>query len=339
MNDEQLVPTPSNSTSGVSTTRRGEKFTNPEDVQLHSADFKFDDWAHHVESQCDEFFPKVTTTTTATIDGDDGTAWESHYQKTQQNFYPIKNYVFRAFPSVLMMKHPGQQSNGKFLMLDLGCGTGSCVMPIMRQRKEDVYICVDVSATAVRLLSQHDVVRALPEGHFHAGVVNLREPKQMVATLKTLLSRAEDTTKKNGGSVDSVLCLFSFVLCALGRRGDRLAALCALADWMRAAATLLAIPPTCCVVCFRDYGMYDHGHLRFAKEPAKNVELEPRSFCKGDGTQQHYFELEDTRALFLEAGFGETEEQPLEYHCNLVQNRKTGVAMHKVFVNGCFRLL
>ena len=40
-------------------------------------------------------------------------------------FYPIKNYIAHAFPEV--------QTSTPSHVLECGCGTGSCVLPLMKQ--------------------------------------------------------------------------------------------------------------------------------------------------------------------------------------------------------------
>jgi methyltransferase-like protein 6 len=53
------------------------------------------------------------------------------------------------------------------------------------------------------------------------------------------------------------------------------------------------------MICFRDYGLYDMTMLRF--KPFQHVV--DFTFLRGDGTLSSFFELEATKALFVEAGF------------------------------------
>jgi methyltransferase-like protein 6 len=115
--------------------------------------------------------------------------------------------------------------------------------------------------------------------------------------------------------------LLVFVLSAIGKSLQK-----------RSLERLRAAMKPSGLLCFRDYGRYDHNERRFFDGGNKVAD---GGYIKGDGTQQCFFELEETRSLFREAGFEEV--QPLEYHFNRVHNRKTDVEMRKVFVNGVFR--
>ena len=149
-------------------------------------------------------------------------------------------------------------------------------------------------------------------------------------------------------SVDLLLLIFT--LCAMESVADMHLALRRLHYWLRPGKWTTAnddgasgnvTPPVWKggKLLFRDYGMFDHNMFRFGSKSASaecNL-AEGELFCKkADGTSQFFFDVNFTKALFEAAGFVCLK---LDYHCNTVKNRKTGVSMHKVFVNGEFGVL
>jgi len=289
----------------AATTRKGEKFLDPESVVLHSSDFSFEEWQQHIiknglllckkdSEQKDETPPnQPLEETTGGISC--ANPWEQFYVQNQNHFFPIKNYILQAFPRRLL-----HSTQPPAVILDAGCGSGSGILPIMRHRPKD--------STAVRLLRDHDTVSSL-------GI--------RLTTLTVDLS----TCSRIPLDVSADIILLTFVLCALPSAQARAHAVQALRKACHPGS----------VVLFRDYAIYDNGHVRFAQAGAPEVEPAPYvTFAKRDHTTQHYFELSEVRQLFLHNGFAESvcPEEALGYHCNRVVNRKTRVSMSKVFLNG-----
>jgi methyltransferase-like protein 6 len=93
------------------------------------------------------------------------------------------------------------------------------------------------------------------------------------------------------------------------------------------------------VVCFRDYGIYDHAMLRFS--PSQRTE--ERTYVRGDGTLARFFTVEEARDAFGAAGFVEVgggegaeaaDQDPLRYCCVHNENKRKGIKMRRVFVHG-----
>ncbi|KAK6911350.1 hypothetical protein RJ641_023443 [Dillenia turbinata] len=84
------------------------------------------------------------------------------------------------------------------------------------------------------------------------------------------------------------------------------------------------------LLLFRDYGLYDMTMLRF--EPNKRVGF--REYMRSDGTRSYFFSLDTVRGLFVDAGFVELE---LEYCCVKSVNRRNGKCLKRVWVHGKFQ--
>lgn len=82
---------------------------------------------------------------------------------------------------------------------------------------------------------------------------------------------------------------------------------------------------------FRDYGRYDFGQLNLASKG--NRKLKDNFYRKNDGVCVYYFEEEELKSLCEKAGL-----KTIRVHlcCKLLQNRKTGLKMYRVWIQGRF---
>ena len=210
--------------------------------------------------------------------------WERHYELTTNNFFPIKNYIHRAFPTLLegssSASSGGDSSaNGdqsataktapRRLVMEVGCGNGSAILTFLKHCPHDDYVCFDISATAVRLLTDHAITRAFvaareeeEKGHTEEDSVASRPPpittfvydicdkvneldEAFVAARATEMKQAKVMTSSSSpplalsppyrrNTVDQMLLIF--VLCALPTVPDMLLAIRRMAYWLRPGA-------------------------------------------------------------------------------------------------------
>lgn len=84
------------------------------------------------------------------------------------------------------------------------------------------------------------------------------------------------------------------------------------------------------VVVVRDYALYDMAQLRLAEK--KRCKLGTNFYLKTDGTRVFYFSKESLRSLFADF-----QEEQNDLHYRLIENRKEGKAMHRVWIQAKFR--
>jgi tRNAThr (cytosine32-N3)-methyltransferase len=82
---------------------------------------------------------------------------------------------------------------------------------------------------------------------------------------------------------------------------------------------------------FRDYGRYDFGQLNLSSKG--NRKLRDNFYRKNDGVCVYYFLEEELNELCVNSGLVTIK---INFHCKLLQNRKTGLKMYRVWIQGRF---
>lgn len=179
-------------------------------------------------------------------------------------------------------------------MLELGCGYGSAIFPILAEcPKVRAHVC-DFSAHAIDILQQNPLFDARRCRAFVCDVA--RDELHGVAP----------------GSVDIALVVFA--MSALPPA--------AFLDTLRKVREVLRPGG---LLCFRDYGLYDLAMRRNAKKLGKSL------FYRSDGTLAYFFSREDIERVFgQQAGFNVVEN---EYATVRLTNRKKRVTMDRVWLH------
>ncbi|XP_048201212.1 mRNA N(3)-methylcytidine methyltransferase METTL8 [Perognathus longimembris pacificus] len=194
-------------------------------------------------------------------------------------------------------------SNATFRILEVGCGAGSSVFPILNTLQnlpESFLYCCDFASGAVELVKAHSSYRAAQCSAFVHDVCDDGLPYPFP-----------------DGILDVVLLVF--VLSSI--HPDRMQGVVSrLSKLLKPGGMLL----------FRDYGRYDKTQLRFKKGHC----LSENFYVRGDGTRAYFFTKGEVHHMFHKAGLDEKQ--------NLVDrrlqvNRKKQVKMHRVWVQGKFQ--
>ncbi|XP_058156638.1 tRNA N(3)-cytidine methyltransferase METTL8, mitochondrial isoform X2 [Dasypus novemcinctus] len=196
---------------------------------------------------------------------------------------------------------PGSMAT--FRLLEVGCGAGNSVFPILnilRNAPESFLYCCDFASGAVALVKSHASYRAAQCSAFVHDVCDDGLPYPFP-----------------DGILDVILLVF--VLSSI--HPDRMQGVVnRLSKLLKPGGMLL----------FRDYGRYDKTQLRFKKGHC----LSENFYVRGDGTRAYFFTKGEIHDMFCKAGLDEKQ--------NLVDrrlqvNRKKQVKMHRVWVQGKFQ--
>uniref|UniRef100_A0A8C6S2N0 tRNA N(3)-cytidine methyltransferase n=1 Tax=Nannospalax galili TaxID=1026970 RepID=A0A8C6S2N0_NANGA len=194
-------------------------------------------------------------------------------------------------------------SSATFRILEVGCGAGNSVFPILNTLQNipgSFLYCCDFASGAVELVKSHTSYRAAQCSAFVHDVCNDGLPYPFP-----------------DGILDVILLVF--VLSSI--HPDRMQAVIhRLSRLLKPGGMLL----------FRDYGRYDKTQLRFKKGHC----LSENFYVRGDGTRAYFFTKGEVHHIFCKAGLD--EKQNLVDH-RLQVNRKKQVKMHRVWVQGKFQ--
>ncbi|KAM6955244.1 tRNA N(3)-cytidine methyltransferase METTL8, mitochondrial isoform 1-T1 [Lycodopsis pacificus] len=221
----------------------------------------------------------------------------NHQTESGQGAAPDRNEA-----AIQAATFPGQHAS--FRILEVGCGVGNSVFPIVNSIKEtDAYLyCCDFSPCAIQLVKDH------PDYHdsvCHAFVQDICEemasfpfPPRSLDVILAVFVLSSIHPKRMQGIVNR------------------------LSTYLKHGGTFL----------FRDYGRYDFSQLRFKRGRC----LSEHFYTRGDGTCVYFFTKEEVHDLFSSAGLEEI--QNLEDR-RLQVNRGKKVAMHRVWMQSKYRKL
>ncbi|CAN1233391.1 tRNA N(3)-methylcytidine methyltransferase METTL6 [Linum perenne] len=314
-----------------------ESAAKAEEAEYFSKDFDWESLKQQVETNPSFQFhlrPHLPSSSDKQLEEEaearDSNAWQSfHIRHSSGKFFKERRYLLKEFPELV--------TSPQFTkVLEVGCGNGSSVIPILRGNKNiSVYACDCSNQTLVRVKEILDANLADAVDRFFAFFCDFASTGfpgwhfSFIASSFVSLGVIECQMMQTPGlsSLEESRCCVGGV------------------DFITLIFTLSAVPlklmPKAIMECFsvlkpgglllfRDYGLYDMTMLRFG--PDKRVGF--REYMRTDGTRSYFFCLDTVRDLFLEAGFTEVE---LDYCCVKSENRKRGKIMQRVWVHGKFQ--
>jgi len=191
--------------------------------------------------------------------------------------------------------------NSSYRILEVGCGTGSTVYPILEVNTDPgvMVYCCDLSATAVNLVKEH---KEFSQQRCFSFVCDVTKDWSEVPFLPA--------------SLDVITLIF--VLSAV--HPDKMA---------NVASKMFHYMKPGGQVFFRDYGRYDLAQLRFKKGKC----IQDNFYARGDGTRCYFFTQEEITQIFTSAGFTQTQNI---VDRRLQVNRGKKLKMYRVWIQAKF---
>ncbi|XP_021370240.1 methyltransferase-like protein 6 isoform X2 [Mizuhopecten yessoensis] len=222
--------------------------------------------------------------------------WDLFYKRNTTKFFKDRHWTTREFD--MLCGNIGDSSD-KRIILEVGCGVGNFIFPLLEQDSSLYFHACDFSPRAVQFVKENP----------------LYDPKRCNAFQCDITSDPL-TNQMPDNSVHLVSMIF--VLSAI--HPDKMAAaLSNISKVLRPGGFLL----------FRDYGLYDYAMLRF--QPGHK--LSENFYVRQDGTRAFYFTTELLTELVTEAGFIVRE---CDYVQRETVNKKEGLSVPRIFVQGKF---
>lgn len=319
-------------------------------VEYYDNDFSFEEHQMEMEHKLRSMQSSAETDEHDKIDDDEhiklhpntqAQCWDGfHTSHSTGNFFKPRRYIMKCFPCILDhcdAENSTQTEQSKRLVLEVGCGSGSSCLPILRNCSEStIILACDCSAKAVDVCKSV-VQSSIDSKNFGAFVSDpslesdesdTSFAQDVKAAHMQLLT--EETITNNDDTVGLAdIVLMVFVLSAVPpKRVPRF--MKQIYDAVKCGGK----------VCFRDYALYDLPMMRFKETHSINSTCSdsdgktPRLYERGDGTLSRFFSLDTIRDIFEPAGFIMEE---LRYATVFNNNRKTGERLKRAFVHAVFR--
>ncbi|GMI41380.1 hypothetical protein TrCOL_g8207 [Triparma columacea] len=222
-----------------------------------------------------------------------GPAWTKfHSDHSSAKFFRPKRYLPQSFSAAI--DHLCGLSASP-VILEVGSGAGAALFPLLKSLPASTSaVAIDIAPTAI------DLLRSQPK--FDASLIAAHVCDICVDDLPT-----------PPNTID--VAFLVFCLSAVPP-----------STFLSTLIKIRNVLKPDGMICFRDYGLYDMTMLRF--KPFQHVV--DFTFRRGDGTLSSFFELEATKALFVEAGFDLVEAK---YALVKNVNKKTGQCMRRCFTS------
>ena len=100
-----------------------------------------------------------------------GVYWHQFYKRHSDHFFKDRHYLHVVFPELLLRAdHPVLEDN-TVRLLEVGCGVGNAVIPLLDLNPNLYVVAVDFAKSAIEILSQHPAA-AQPRRRLEAHVVD-----------------------------------------------------------------------------------------------------------------------------------------------------------------------
>ena len=367
------------------------------EVQYFDSDFSFEDHALECNQQkhCDNntSTKQLTENDEALLPQSQSNAWNAfHTNHSAGNFYKARRYLTKSFPCILQyftkytqpqgnkdddqeedihqrttITQKNEERDDVRIILEIGCGSGSSCIPIMKQCAEmeefsieeenngidiqRILLACDSSSVAVDTTQRYiakfiekemetadDTKKKSSDILFDAFVSDpsLKDEEADSPFLRDVTAAYEKLMSKENDQQDNSTVKFEKGIAGIVVMVFVLSAVTP----PRVDRFLEQVYQTTSpggLVCFRDYGLYDMPMLRFDDDANVTCSTEmskDQVFVRGEGTIARFFSTETTKQLFELAGFETTE---CRYCTVFNNNRKTGQQLKRVFVHGVFK--
>ncbi|XP_019085143.1 PREDICTED: uncharacterized methyltransferase C3H7.11-like isoform X2 [Camelina sativa] len=221
--------------------------------------------------------------------------WDIFYKHHGDRFFKDRHYLDKEWNSYFSV-------SGKRVILEVGCGAGNTIFPLIATYPDIFVYACDFSPRAVELVKAHD-----------------EYTETRVCAFACDLTGDGLDNHISPSSVDIVTMIF--VLSAVSPEKMPLV-LQNIRKVLKPNGSIL----------FRDYAVGDLAQERFS---GKDQKISENFYVRGDGTRAFYFSNEFLETLFSEQGF---EVEELDVCCKQVENRSRELVMNRRWVQATFRL-
>ncbi|KAJ8627029.1 hypothetical protein MRB53_020336 [Persea americana] len=220
--------------------------------------------------------------------------WDVFYKLHQDKFFKNRHYLRKEWGSYF-------RAEGKKVVLEVGCGAGNTIFPLIDTYPDIFVHACDFSPRAVDLVKAH---KEFTEDRVNAFICDLTADDLCEKVLPT--------------SVDIVTMVF--VLSAIAPE-----------KMPFVLQNVRKILKPNGYVLIRDYGIGDLAQERLI---CKDQQISENFYVRGDGTRAYYFSIDFLTSLFKRNGF---DVEEVGMCCKQVENRARKLVMNRRWIQAVFR--
>lgn len=213
--------------------------------------------------------------------------------EVKTRYFFFSSWTTREFHELL----GGDDIEDQKVLLEVGCGVGNLVFPLISEKCNYFIYACDFSSRAVELVKQNELYNESKIKGFQCDI-----------TTETIFNEITH------GSVDIITLVF--VLSAV--HPDK---------FNQVAKNLFQLLKPGGILLFRDYGLYDMAQLRFK---ASN-KIGENFYVRQDGTCSYFFSLKEAKELYESSGFKIVQNNFIERR---TINKKEDVNVKRWFIQG-----
>ncbi|KAI8329048.1 methyltransferase-like protein 6-like protein, partial [Chlamydoabsidia padenii] len=226
--------------------------------------------------------------------------WDMFYKRHTTKFFKDRHWTDREFKELAYQD--GDNQDQQKICLEIGCGVGNFVFPVLADNRNLFIYACDFSKRAVDMVKANE---QYDEKRCHAFVCDITNDP------------LTDNVPEN--SLDLVSAIF--VLSAIPPEKLHLA-----------IQNIFKVLKSGGQVLLRDYGLYDEAQVKFSATLDKK--LDQNLYVRQDGTMSYFFSLDDLQSRFEAEGFKTIKN---EYIYRETTNRRMEMTVDRIFVQAKFQ--
>lgn len=172
--------------------------------------------------------------------------WDLFYKRNDTRFFKDRHWTLREFKEIL-----GTDINQRNILLEVGCGVGNFIYPLIEEKLNMFIYACDLSSKAIELLKTNPIYS-----------------EAQVKAFQTDITTTDIFDEIPKETLDIVTLIF--VLSAVDP-----------SNYLKIARTLFALLKPSGYILLRDYGLYDMTQLRF--KPGHKIS--DNFYMRQDGTR------------------------------------------------------